>query len=82
MNIEHAFSDGVRCSTRMTRQNGIASSKLVQQSVVQREVATSRFLETTEVPAPRVFGLPATLEKRVGVAYLLTKKVPRQSYLH
>lgn len=78
--IELEFEDGVRWVARIKRQNVNAPSHLVQKYIIQSEVATYHFLETTEVPAPRVFGFFATPENSVGVAYILMEKVPGQPY--
>ncbi|KAI9650823.1 hypothetical protein NHQ30_000857 [Ciborinia camelliae] len=78
--IELEFNDGVRWIARIKRQNVTAPSKLAQKYIIQSEVATYRFLEMTEVPAPRVFAFHPTPENSVGVAYILMEKIPGKPY--
>ncbi|KAJ8069598.1 hypothetical protein OCU04_000036 [Sclerotinia nivalis] len=80
LHLELQFSDGVRWIARIKRQNVTTPLKPVQKLVIECEVATYRFLQSTQVPAPRVFDFCASSDNVVGVPYILMEKVPGRPF--
>lgn len=75
------FDDGVVWIARIRRSNATSPPAALRDHIIQSEVATLKFLETTRVPAPKVFdfALEGQVGNRVGVGYILMKKLPGQS---
>ncbi|EDN98059.1 hypothetical protein SS1G_12916 [Sclerotinia sclerotiorum 1980 UF-70] len=80
LHLELQFSDNVRWIARIKRQNVTTPLKSVQNLVIESEVATYRFLQNTQVPAPLVFDFCANSDNAVGVPYILMEKVPGRPF--
>ncbi|CAD6441401.1 bd1657ca-8f3e-4fc2-a000-08e7acd9b5d7-CDS [Sclerotinia trifoliorum] len=80
LHLKLQFSDGVRWIARIKRQNVTTPLKPVQKLVIESEVATYPFLQSTQVPAPRVFDFCASSDNTVGVPYILMEKVPGRPF--
>ncbi|KAJ5105455.1 hypothetical protein NUU61_002802 [Penicillium alfredii] len=66
---------------RVPRLNGSIPQPLIDY-LIRSEYATLKFLETTKVPAPRVFdyGIASDKSNKVGVSYLLIEQMPGQPW--
>lgn len=70
------FTDGSVWLVRVPRVNGSIPQSLIDY-LVQSEYATLKFLETTNVPAPRAFDYGVVGENNgVGVSYILMEQMP------
>ncbi|KAJ5714556.1 uncharacterized protein N7483_011737 [Penicillium malachiteum] len=71
------FESGVVWLMRVPRTNGSLPQKLIDY-LIRSEYATLKFLESTQVPAPRVFDY-ATAEQpdnKIGVSYIFMEEMP------
>ncbi|EEH06891.1 conserved hypothetical protein [Histoplasma capsulatum G186AR] len=66
---------------RVPRMNGNVPQSLVNY-IIRSEYATLKFLETTKVPAPRVFdyGIIGDGNNELGVSYLLIEEMPGRTW--
>ncbi|KAJ5698401.1 hypothetical protein N7462_000406 [Penicillium macrosclerotiorum] len=71
------FENGPAWLLRVPRINGSIPQQLID-SLIRSEYATLKFLETTQVPAPRAFGydLASDSNNRLGVSYILIEEMP------
>lgn len=78
--IEVCFDDGIRWIARVRRFNATSSPAVLQNYIVQSEVATFKFLERTGVPAPKLFYFALDNEDNsVVVGYILMEKLHGKS---
>jgi hypothetical protein len=79
--IEVVFEDGVIWIARIRRFNATSPPPEIRDYIVRSEVVTLRFLEQTDVPAPKVFdfALEEDIGNSVGVGYILIEKLPKKS---
>jgi hypothetical protein len=79
--IELCFEDGVKWITRIRRFNATSPPSSLRDYIVRSEVATLKFLEQTNVPAPKVFdyAFEHDPDNRIGVGYILMEKLPGKS---
>ncbi|KAI9839444.1 MAG: hypothetical protein M1819_002069 [Sarea resinae] len=74
--IELKFNDGICWLARVRRFNATSPPPMVRDYIIKSEVATLRFLETTKVPAPKVFDFVLEgNDNPVGVGYILMEKM-------
>ncbi|KAL9118240.1 MAG: hypothetical protein Q9187_005217 [Circinaria calcarea] len=74
--VEIKFQDGVVWLARIPLDDPLLSPKQTQAYVFLSEVFTLRLLETTKVPAPRVFYFEAeSSENPVGVSFIIMEKI-------
>lgn len=74
--VDIKFQDGVVWLARIRLDDPLLPPKQTQAYVFLSEVFTLRFLETTKVPAPRVFCFEAeSSENPVGVSYIIMEKI-------
>lgn len=78
--VEVSFDDGIQWIARIRRFNATSPPPVLRDYIIQSEVATLKFLESTKVPSPRVFdfGLENATNP-VGVGYILMEKLPGKS---
>ncbi|KAK0667822.1 hypothetical protein QBC41DRAFT_395247 [Cercophora samala] len=78
--LDVEFADGVTWIARIRQppmNHAAPPPPSVRSYLIQSEAATLRFLETTAVPAPRVFGYGLEgPDNPVGVGYILMEKLP------
>ncbi|KAI0106207.1 phosphotransferase enzyme family-domain-containing protein [Nemania sp. FL0031] len=75
--IEVQFNDGVKWLARVRRFNATSPPPVLRDYILQCEVATLRFLESTAVPSPKVFDFNLEhADNPVGVGYILMEKLP------
>ncbi|KAI1178480.1 hypothetical protein F4777DRAFT_537776 [Nemania sp. FL0916] len=78
--IEVRFEDGVTWLARVRRFNATSPPAALRDYIIQCEVATLKFLEQTNVPAPKVFDFALEhTDNPVGVGYMLMEKLPGKS---
>lgn len=75
------FLDGSVWLIRVPRMNGSIPQSLIDY-LVQSEYATLKFLETTKVPAPRVFdySIAGDVGNKVGVSYILMEEMAGRTW--
>lgn len=75
------FADGSTWLARLPRQNFTTFGDDLSNSILLSECATLRWLETVDVPAPRLHGYGLRNDPRndVGVAYMLIDELPGRS---
>ena len=78
--VQIRFEDGISWIARIRRVNATSPPAALRDYIVQSEVATLKFLEQTNVPAPKVydFSLEHT-DNSVGVGFILMDKLPGKS---
>lgn len=78
------FSNGTTWLARILRYNYNSFSDEFSNSVIKNECATLRWLEKTDVPAPRLhgYGLRNDPYNDVGVAYMLIDELPGTPLLY
>ncbi|EKM56504.1 uncharacterized protein PHACADRAFT_118269 [Phanerochaete carnosa HHB-10118-sp] len=70
------FLDGIEWICRIRRNNASSPPQEVQNAILLSEVATLRFLTSTEVPAPKVHGYATFGDGNpVGMGYILMNKL-------
>lgn len=75
-NIDVRFQDGVVWLARIRLDDPLLPPKITQEYIFLSEVSTLKFLETTDVPAPKVFFFATeSSENPVGVPFLLMEKM-------
>lgn len=75
--IDIPFEDGVMWIARVRRFNATSPPPTVRDYILKSEVATLKFLEGTDVPAPKMFDHALEQDgSGVGVGYILTEKLP------
>ncbi|KAI0199161.1 hypothetical protein F4808DRAFT_222400 [Astrocystis sublimbata] len=78
--VEISFDDGVKWITRIRRFNKTSPPPALRDYILQSEVATLKFLESVDVPAPKVFDFAVEDEANpVGVGYILMEKLSGKS---
>ncbi|KAI1132168.1 hypothetical protein F5Y10DRAFT_274984 [Nemania abortiva] len=78
--VEICFDDGVRWIARIRRFNTTSPPLALRDYILQSEVATLKFLESINVPAPRVFDFALESKSNpVGVGYILIEKLNGRS---
>jgi hypothetical protein len=77
--LEIRFKDGVNWLARIKRKNAGTPPSAIASYLIQSEVATYRFLETTNVPAPRVFAYATDSNNPIGTPYILFEKIKGQT---
>ncbi|KAH9904130.1 hypothetical protein F4778DRAFT_734090 [Xylariomycetidae sp. FL2044] len=78
--IEVCFDDGVKWIARIRRFNATSPPAALRDFIVRSEVATLKFLEQTNVPAPKVFDFGfEDSDHAIGVGYILMEKLPGKS---
>jgi hypothetical protein len=71
------FTDGVKRLARIRRSNATSPPPNLQKHILNSEIATLRFLETTRVPTPRVWDCCLQGEESpAGVSYILMDYMP------
>lgn len=72
------FSDGTVWLARMPRENYTSFSDDFSNRVIESECATLKFLQTLNLPAPKLhsYGLRNDPRNEVGVAYMLIDELP------
>lgn len=75
--VDLYFEDGVEWTARIRLDTPLQPPSRVRDSISRSEVATLKFLEKTQVPAPHVhhYALAEALDD-VGVPYMLVDKLP------
>lgn len=78
--IELRFEDGVIWIARVRRFNATSPPSALRDYIISSEVATLKFLEKTQIPAPNVhdFALEGA-DNPVGVGFILMDKLPGKS---
>ncbi|KAI0882820.1 kinase-like domain-containing protein [Annulohypoxylon maeteangense] len=80
--IELRFDDGVKWIARIRRFNATSPPAELRDHIIQREVATLKFLEQTSAPTPKVFDFTLDhADNPVGVGYILMEKLPGKPLL-
>lgn len=75
--LDVSFEDGITWVCCIRRLIATNPPPEIGNRLIKKEFATLKFLETTKVPAPKVFGFGLAEEKNpVGVAYIFTEKLP------
>lgn len=78
--IEIVFEDGVRWLARIRRFNVTSPPPELRDYIMKSEVATLKHLETTAVPAPKLFDYAFEGDGNpIGVGYMLIEKLPGTS---
>jgi hypothetical protein len=71
------FADGVKWLARIRRRNATSPPPALQTYILESEIATLRFLETTKLPTPRVWDYCLQGEKgKAGVSYIFMEFMP------
>jgi hypothetical protein len=71
------FTDGVKWLLRIRRSNATSPPPALQTSILQSEIATLSFLETTKLPTPKVLDYCLQGEEgKAGVSYILMEFMP------
>jgi hypothetical protein len=73
--LELRFKDGISWMARIKRKNAGTPPSLIASYLIESEVATYRFLENTNVPAPKVFAYATDSNNPVGTGYILFEKI-------
>jgi aminoglycoside phosphotransferase len=71
-----SFEDGVGRIARIKRQNAAIPSPSICEYSIRSEAATYRFLEKTNVPAPKVHEVVTHSANPVHIPYILMDLVP------
>ncbi|KAF4448495.1 Protein kinase-like domain protein [Fusarium austroafricanum] len=80
--IEVRFSDGITWIARIRRFNATSPPPALRDYIIRSEVATLKFLEKTNVPAPKVYDFALEEpDNPVGVGFILMEKLPGKSLL-
>lgn len=75
--VDIEFEDGIVWLARIRLDDPLLPPKPTRTYVFTSEVATLRLLETTAVPAPKVYAYAAESSvNTVGVSYMLMEKFP------
>lgn len=78
--LEIRFDDGIRWIARIRRFNATSPPAPLRDYIIQSEVATLKFLEQTNVPAPKVYDFALDHPGNpVGVGFILMEKLPGKS---
>ena len=77
LHIRIVFEDGVTWLARVRRSNATSPPSYLQNYIITSEIATLRFLETTNIPTPRVWDYALEGEgNHVRVGYILMDCMP------
>ncbi|KAI9149442.1 kinase-like domain [Paramyrothecium foliicola] len=78
--VEVRFEDGISWLAQTRRFNATSPPPALRDFIIQSEVATLKFLEQTNVPAPTVYDFALDCPSNpVGVGYILLEKLPGTS---
>ncbi|KAH7304672.1 hypothetical protein B0I35DRAFT_382249 [Stachybotrys elegans] len=81
VHLEIVFDDGTVWLARLLRENYTSFSDELSNSVLLSECATLRWLESINIPTPRLYGYGLRdRQNPVGVAYMLIEKLPGQPF--
>ena len=74
--VDIKFADGTIWLARIRLEDPILPPKATQHYIFMSEIATLRFLEKTNVPAPKVYAYAAeSKDNHVGTSYILMEKL-------
>ncbi|KAI0871249.1 hypothetical protein GGS24DRAFT_472212 [Hypoxylon argillaceum] len=78
--VEISFDDGVKWIVRIRRFNTTSPPPALRDYIFQSEVATLKFLESINIPAPRVYDFALEGKSNpIGVGYILIEKLKGSS---
>jgi aminoglycoside phosphotransferase (APT) family kinase protein len=77
LHLPITFTDGVKWLARIRRTNATSPPPELQNYILMSEIATLRFLETVNIPTPRVYDYSVEGEDSpAGVSYILMDFMP------
>jgi hypothetical protein len=77
LHLPITFTDGVKWLARIRRINATSPPPELQSRILKSEIATLRFLETVNIPTPRVYDCSVEGENGpAGVSYILMEFMP------
>jgi hypothetical protein len=77
LHLPITFTDGVKWLARIRRINATSPPPELQNRILKSEIATLRFLETVNIPTPRVYDCSVEGENSpAGVSYILMEFKP------
>lgn len=81
--IRIIFEDGVKWLARIRRTNATSPPPAIRDYIVRSEVASLHFLETVNIPTPKImhYALEGAEANEVGVGYMLMEELPGKSLI-
>ncbi|KAF4466531.1 Methylglyoxal reductase (NADPH-dependent) [Fusarium albosuccineum] len=82
VHLQLIFEDGTVWLARILRETYTSFNNQVSNDILLSECATLRWLESVDVPTPRLhgYGLRGDVRNEVGVAYMLIDKLPGKPF--
>lgn len=82
IHLELIFDDGTTWLARILRENHTSFNDETSNKMLLSECATLRYLESVELPTPRLhgYGLRGDAKNEVGVAYMIIDKLPGKPF--